>query len=216
MNWDRVNIWTCTLYTLIHSLHLAREQAFGDLLSFDLRARESGSWIQPDCSYASVLLDHPSGGKSIRMRRDPNVYFNDVTRHVVKMLVQDLVVILDQMMDEALAARNERAGSYPQSKVERLQKGLASEYRWAAQGCLELIAIRNVLEHADGRWNERSIFIIQTFVKKPPAVGEPLSVGCTMLFRYRKALRTFLNQLVPPPAAKPKPPKSPTRAKAIR
>ena len=195
MDWERVNVWTNTLYTLIHSLHMARESSFGDLSTFDSRARASSTWITPECSYSSVLLPHPSGGMKIAFRRDPNKHFGEISRQIVKMLIQDLAVILDQMMDEALVERGEVAGNYPQSKIEKLRKALDARYHWAAQGCLELIAVRNVLTHAQGRWNAKSIAIIQGFATPLPAVGEKLEIGFGMLFRYRKAMRTMLNQV---------------------
>ena len=35
MDWEQVNVWTSTLYTLVLSLSLAREQSFGDLMTLD-------------------------------------------------------------------------------------------------------------------------------------------------------------------------------------
>lgn len=67
---------------------------------------------------------------------------------------------------------------------------------WAKQGCLELIAARNVLTHARGRWNKKSIAIV-SFVNPAPNVGDELIIGFPMLFRYRKAMRTFLNEVMP-------------------
>lgn len=195
MDWERVNVWTSTLYTLIHSLHMAREQHFGDVASLDARARDAHFWVVPDCSYGSVLLTHPGGRKALTFRRDPSKHFEDTSKQVIKMLIQDLVVILDEMMDEALADRRETAGKYPQSKVEKLKKALDPRYHWSAHGCLELVAVRNVLTHNGGQWNEPSIRIIESFAAPVPPVGEPLRIGFSMLFRYRKAMRTLLNQV---------------------
>lgn len=196
MDWERINVWTNTLYTLIHSLHLAKEANFGDLGTLDQRARETCLWVAPDCSYASVLLAHPGGKDKITFRRDPNKHFPDVSRQLIKMLVQDLTVILDSMMDEALLQRGEVAGNYPQSKVEKLRKTLDPRHQWAANGCLELIAVRNVLTHNQGLWNAKSIEIIKRFVSPLPTVGESVVVGFSMLFRFRKAMRTLLNEVV--------------------
>ena len=111
------------------------------------------------------------------------------------MLIQDLVVILDGMMDDALLAKGERAGVFPQSKIEKLSKRLQPQHDWARQGCLELVAVRNVLTHAGGRWNDKSIAIVDSFVSPTPKVGDRLTIGFTMLFRFRKAMRTFLNEV---------------------
>ncbi|MDR6915106.1 hypothetical protein J2X66_001971 [Pseudomonas sp. 3296] len=197
MDWERVNVWTNTLYTLIHSLHMAKEVAFGDLSTIDGRARDSADWVSPDCSYASTLLAHQSHGKTLTFRRDPNTHFKQISEQVIKMLIQDLVVILDAMMDEALIGHEETAGNFPQSKVQKLATHLDPRYQWSAYGCYELIAARNVLCHAGGKWNDRSIAIVAPFVSPPPSEGDDLTVGYTMLFNYRKAMRTFLNQVSP-------------------
>lgn len=197
MDWEKVNIWTNTLYTLIHSLHMAKEVNFGELTTLDFRVRDSTKWIIPECSYGSALLAHPGGKAKLSFRRDPNEHFNNVSRQVIKMLIQDLVVIMDEMMDEALADRGEIAGIFPHSKIEKLRKALDPEFEWAAFGCFELVAVRNVLTHSKGKWNAKTIAIVHSFVEPVPKVDEELIIGFTMLFRYRKAMRTMLNEVSP-------------------
>ena len=195
MNWDRVNVWTNTFYTLIHVLELARQDGFGDLATVNENILSSEHWISPDCSYSSVLLAHPFGGKRIEFRRDPNVHFNEISSQIVKMLIQDLTVILDDMMGESLRSRGENVPNFPQSKIEKLSTFLnKAEYEWSSHGCLELVAVRNVLTHSNGSWNLKSINIVNGFVSPAPTVDDPLVVGVKMLFRYRKAMRTFLNE----------------------
>ena len=196
LDWERVNVWTSTLYTLIHSLSIARAESFGDLSSVEDRVKEAGGWIIPDCSYSSKLTSHPLGHRRITFRRDPNKHFKNIVGQIIQMLIQDLVVILDGMMDDALIAHAESAGTFPQSKIEKLSKRLDPKYDWARQGCLELVAVRNVLTHGGGRWNAKSIAIVSSFVLPPPIPGERLTIGFTMLFRFRKAMRTFLNAQV--------------------
>lgn len=135
------------------------------------------------------------GRKKVTYRRDPNTHFESIVRQVIQMLIQDLVVILDGMMDDILAARGESAGQFPQSKVEKLATHLDQKYEWAKQGCLELIATRNVMCHAGGRWNEKAIQIVSGFVNPPPRNGDQLRLGFVPLFQFRKAMRTFLNEV---------------------
>lgn len=196
MNWERVNIWTNTLYTLIHSLHIAKEMKFGELDSLDDRIKDSITWITPICNYSSVLLNHKNENMRLKFRRNPNKHFDDITKQVIKMLIQDLTVILDDMMNDALSKRNEKAGIYPQSKVEKLRKALKPNFQWSANGCLELIAARNVLTHNQGKWNEKSIAVVEKFVFPNPKINDRLIIGFPMLFNYRKAMRTFLNEAV--------------------
>lgn len=195
LNWDRVNVWTHTFYTLIHSLHISKQIKFGNLAYIDESFRDAASWIEPDCSYASVLLAHDGGNKKITFRRDPNKNFDAVSRQLINMLIQDLVVILDEMLGEILIERNERAGQYPKSKLEKLKTHLDEKYEWSYQGCMELVAVRNALTHNGGKWNQKSVDYIKDFVAPTPKEGDPLAVGFKMLFYYRKAMRTFINEV---------------------
>jgi len=196
MDWERVNAWTTTLYALIQSLRLAKAIEFGNLPSLGRSILEAGTWIPQLASYNSVLLSEPFGNSVVKFRRDPNVHFEVIVKQVICMLVQDLVVILDQMMDDVLLARGETAGTYPASKVQKLATHLDAQYKWAEQGCLELIAVRNVLTHANGRWSSKSIRLVSAFITSPPTVGDKLIIGFPMLFRFRKAMRTFLNEVM--------------------
>lgn len=104
-------------------------------------------------------------------------------------------MIFDEMMQASLIAHRFSVPDYPQSKIEKLATKLdKQQYDWARKGCLELVAVRNTLAHGNGRWNDKSIFIVRDFVNPVPQCGELLSIGVPMLFRYRKAIRTFLNE----------------------
>ena len=198
MDWDRVNIWTNTLYTLIHSLQLAKSTNFGDLETLHEHIINAEEWTPKECSYNSVLLDEPFGRMRIRFRRDPNKYFPLISEQLVKMLIQDLTVIFDDMMAESLRERQINVPIFPQSKIERLSTFLdRGQYTWALHGCLELVAIRNILTHSSSRWNEKTLLIVKNFVTPLPKVGDKLVIGIPMLFRYRKAMRTFLNETKP-------------------
>jgi hypothetical protein len=198
MNWERVNAWTTTFYTLLHSLSLAKAIHFGDKARLADSVVDSRSWISTPCSFASVLVNNPIGDSGVTFRRDPSTHFESTCENLIRMLIQDLVVIFDQMMDESLAAWGETAGDYPQSKVEKLATHTDAKYEWAVRGCLEMIAARNVLAHSGGCWNTRSVAIVSGFVNPPPKVGDKLEIGFQMLFRYRKAIRTLLNQSARP------------------
>lgn len=195
LDWRRVNVWTITLYTLIQSLELAYREDFGDLERLGENIRTAAGWVPQVCSYRSVITKE-LGKRDIKFRSQPSEHFEASIAQIIKMLVQDLVVILDEMSSEALILCNVAAGEYPQSKIERLSLEIRNRYMWSAQGCLELIAARNVLTHNGGRWNERSVNIVKSFVEPPPAIGEMLIIGFPMLFRYRKAMRTFLNEVL--------------------
>ncbi|MBO6632945.1 hypothetical protein [Parvibaculum sp.] len=194
-NWDRINSWTNTLYALIQALHISNRIGFGNLTLIHDNIHEAKDWISPSCSYSSILVDHPFGDRKIKFRRDPNLHFKQISSSVVRMLVQDIVVIFDQMMTDILVERGLNPGKHPQDKVRQLIEYLPDKHLWSAQGSLELIAVRNILTHGDGCWNDRAIDVVKAFVIPPPEIGEQLVLGFPMLFRYRKAIRTFLNQV---------------------
>ena len=172
LDWDKINIWTHTYYTVVHSLHLSKQIKFGNLDYLDESFRDARNWVIPDCSYSSVLLDHNGRGNKLKFRRDPNKNFDVVSKQLVKIFVQDLVVILDEMLTQILEERQELAGTYPQSKLEKLAIHLNPKYEWSYRGCLEMVAARNILTHNSGRWNKKSIDLISTFVVPTPAEGE--------------------------------------------
>lgn len=198
MDWNRVNVWTRTLYTLVHSLHMAKEVDFGDKSSLDERLRDANNWISPICSYSTTLLPSHTNKKRLEFRRNPSKHFDEVSSQIIKMLVQDLTVIFDEMMGDAMVKLNLTPDGFPQSKVEQLSKLIHTDYEWSKKGCLELIAVRNSLCHANGCWNTRSLNLISGFIDPMPVAGDKIIVGFEMLFNYRKAIRTFLNEACPP------------------
>jgi hypothetical protein len=194
MNWDRVNVWTNTLYTLLHSIEIAKAIQFGNLDRVHENVVAADGWTSTACTYDSVLLKQPFGGMRIKLRRDPNSHFDQISSQVIKMLIQELTVIFDEMMAESLAAHGYQKIRYPQSKINKLATHLNPKYLWSQHGGLELIAVRNTLTHNEGIWSAESIRIISPFIPMPPRSGDKLEIGVSMLFRYRKAMRTFLNE----------------------
>jgi hypothetical protein len=196
MDRDRINVWTTTLYTLIHSLNLAKAVHFGNLPTLTRSVEEAATWVPKEVSYNSVLTSGPLGKRGVvTFRRDPNDHFGAIVGQVICMLVQDLVVIFDEMMERALMERGEQPGNFPRNKLDQLATRIEPRYTWAYQGCLELLAVRNVLTHSAGRWNDDAIAIISPFVTPAPRSGERLTIGFPMLFRYRKAIRIFLDHI---------------------
>jgi hypothetical protein len=186
--------WTRSLYALIQALVIAKKLDFGRLDELPDAVKEAGTWVEPDCSYNSVLLANKRKPRGLSFRRDPADHFDDVAKQLVSMLIQDLVTILDDQMIQLLDRANLKSGGYPRTKVLTLSAYVPTKHAWAAQGCLELIACRNVLTHGGSRWNQLTVDHIKSFIAPPPAVGDSLSVGFSMLFRFRKAIRTFVNE----------------------
>ena len=66
---------------------------------------------------------------------------------------------------------------------------------WARRGVLELNVIRNCFVHNDGRWSTRGLKDIGSFVTNLTAKdGDLVEVNYEDVFRYKRAVRTLLNQ----------------------
>jgi hypothetical protein len=87
-------------------VHLSKQISFGNLATLDKSVLGAADWITPICSYNSVLASFPFKKKTLKFRRDPNVHFEEISTQLVKMLIQDLVVIFDEMMCESIQARD--------------------------------------------------------------------------------------------------------------
>jgi len=179
-------------------LHMAKEVNFGDKSSLDERFRDAKNWISPICSYSTTLLPSHTNNKKLEFRKDPSMHFDEISGQIIKMLVQDLTVIFDEMMADAMVKLDINPINFPQSKVEKLSTLLHADYEWSKKGCLELIAVRNSLCHANGLWNAKSLNLISGFINPMPVVGDKIILSFEMLFNYRKAIRTFLNDVCPP------------------
>lgn len=56
------------------------------------------NWVEPVCTFASPLMAEKFGNSKVKFRRDPSFHFKENAQNAVKMLLQDLVVIFDEMM----------------------------------------------------------------------------------------------------------------------
>lgn len=195
MDWERVNSWTSTLYSILYAMEIAHRDGFSEKDRISEIVISAADWIMPVLSINSPMLVNNFGKSKVNFRRDPGKNFQNNIKNIVRMLIQDLVVIFDEMMTEALDKLSLKSGHYPQSKVEKLYTIIDKKYEWSKNGCLELIAVRNALCHSGGRWNAKSIAIISGFVQPIPSIDEKILIGTPMLFRYRKAIRTFLNEV---------------------
>ena len=64
----------------------------GNLTYIDNSILDAASWIPTECSYNSVLVEHPFGNAKPTFRRYPNRHFHEISGQIVKMLLRDLVV----------------------------------------------------------------------------------------------------------------------------
>lgn len=200
-NLERLNEWTCALYTLLHSLKISKDNNFEPRDKLNDSGNDSLTWDTRKNNFASithrVVLTNK---KKMKFRRDPSKSFQKTVSRVAGMLIQDLVVIFDEILNDLMVDKGLPIQNYPQSKIEALKKFVSEEYQWSICGSLELIAIRNVITHSKGYWNEKSLRIIRdcqiiTEEESSKLLGQKLIVTIPMAFEYKKSMRTFMNQV---------------------
>ena len=70
-----------------------------------------------------------------------------------------------------------------------------SKYEWAKKAVHQMRCIRNILIHSNGKWNQNTLQEMQMYVSSPITItaGSKVSLCFEDLFRYRRAVRTFVN-----------------------
>jgi hypothetical protein len=66
---------------------------------------------------------------------------------------------------------------------------------WAANGMLELCALRNAVVHNSGKLNDSAIGILKNANITDAKQDHEVSLSFGDLFRYRRALRTIIGEL---------------------
>ncbi|MBB4199661.1 hypothetical protein CCR94_07300 [Rhodoblastus sphagnicola] len=138
----------------------------------------------------------------------------------VRLLVADLVVLFDDLSSEILAANGflnvpNDPGSKATFLLARLKEKVEKEETiirlkaknehiakketalkvWSAIGMIELIAIRNIIVHNKGVWNETAINLLaKSGVVTLPNIGSCVQFTMSDLLMYRRAVRTLLNK----------------------
>lgn len=200
-NLERLNEWTCTMYTLIHALKTSKDRGFEPKDQLNESGLDAMSWEKGKNNFNSIT--HRITNKSkrkMKFRRDPVENFDKTVRRIIYMLIQDLVIIFDEILNDLIVIKNVNHQNFPQSKVESLKKYVDEKYEWSIKGCMELIAVRNAITHSRGNWNNKSLAIlvdnyIITEEKSRELNSTKVFVSFPMVFEYKKSIRTFINQV---------------------
>jgi len=85
--------------------------------------------------------------------------------------------------------------NYLTNKAEWVKSKIDGKYVWAANGMLELCALRNAVVHNGGKINESVNEILEKAGVRDAKIGHMVSFSFGDLFRYRRALRTVIGEL---------------------
>lgn len=200
-NLENLNEWTCTLYTLLHSLRVSKDNDFEPRDKLNESGLDARKWEMKKNNFDSITHRViTTSKKKMRFRRDPTLNFKKTVTRVAGMLIQDLVVIFDEILNDIMVDRGLPLQTFPQSKIETLKKYVAPEFEWSINGSMELIAVRNVITHSRGIWNEKSLRILRDYgittqEQSDNLLAKKVIVTFPMVFEYKKSMRTFMNQV---------------------
>ncbi|MEO6192019.1 MAG: hypothetical protein ABIS20_03355, partial [Thermoanaerobaculia bacterium] len=118
-----------------------------------------------------------------------------LSENIVRILFVNLAVLADECLSELIAQAGAEPPNYLTAKAEWVKSKLGPSYQWAANGLLELCALRNAIVHANGRLNPSTIAILQKAGVADVRADHEISLSFGDLFRYRRALRTVLGEV---------------------
>lgn len=200
-NLESLNEWTCTLYSLLHSLKISKDNNFEPRNKLNESGLDALNWETSKNGFNSITHRTVSTSKKkMSFRRDPSKNFNKTISRVSGMLIQDLVVIFDEILNDLMADKCLPVQNFPQSKVEALKKYVDSEFEWSIRGSMELIAVRNSITHSKGKWNDKNLrplkdYGVITENEFNKLIGQKVISTFPMVFEYKKSMRTFMNQV---------------------
>lgn len=114
---------------------------------------------------------------------------------MLSLLLVDLAALTDELLSSIMAAKGGDPTKYPFLSNKTKAVRCAREQEWAQRGVLELNVIRNCFVHNEGKWNSRGLNDIGVVVAHVTAkLGDPVTVNYEDVFRYKRAVRTLLNQ----------------------
>lgn len=193
---DEMLRWSQTVYGIAHSLHIAHSLKLGNLTTLLDSLSAAERWNESDLGFESCLPKKEFREGSIKLDgRDHEEVFTLLSENIVKVLFVNLAVLADECLSHLMGEAGVEPPNYLTSKVEWVKSRLEPKYDWAANGLLEMCAIRNAIVHSGGRLSSSSIAILEKAGAKPAHVNHEIRLSFGDLFRYRRALRTVLGEV---------------------
>lgn len=188
--------WSQTVYGVAHSLHLANSIKLGNLTTLVESLSAAEKWSQSDLGFTSSLPKKEFKSGSINLSGKDHVeVFGILSESIVKILFVNLAVLADECLDQLIAEAGATPPNYLTSKAEWVRSKIDEKYEWAANGVLELCALRNAVVHNGGKINKSVVDILEKAGVGDAKIGHEVSLSFGDLFRYRRALRTVIGEL---------------------
>ncbi|MDH4418946.1 MAG: hypothetical protein QE485_17180 [Acidovorax sp.] len=189
--------WSQTVYGVAHSLYIANSLKLGNLTTLLESLEAAESWNQSSLGFQSCLPSKEFREGSINLDgRDHEEIFKLLSENIVQVLFINLAVLADECLGSLMQeAGVQEPPNYLTSKAEWIKARIDPKYEWAANGLLELCALRNALVHAGGRLNPAVVAILGKAGVQDAKPGHVVKLSFGDLFRYRRALRTVFGEL---------------------
>lgn len=193
---QRMKEWSQTVYGIAHSLRIARSVKLGNLTTLHESLVDASGWNLSNLGFTSNIPTREFREGDIRLDgRDHEEVFVTLSANIVRMLFINLAVLADEVLEHLIAASGSTPPNYLTSKAEWVKAKVAPKYAWAANGLLELSAIRNAFVHGNATLNGTVLGILRKAEVTDALEGHIISLSFGDLFRYRRALRTVVGEL---------------------
>lgn len=188
--------WSQTVYGVAHSLHLANSINLGNLTTLIESLSVAEQWNRSDLGFTSSLPTTDFKGGSINLDgKDHGEIFGTLSENIVKIPFVNLAVLADECLDQLIREAGAPSPNYLTNKAEWVKAKIDGKYEWAANGILELCALRNAVVHNGGKINRSVVDILEKAGVRDAKFGHEVSLSFGDLFRYRRALRTVIGEL---------------------
>ncbi|WP_407278967.1 hypothetical protein U5817_22985 [Aromatoleum evansii] len=193
---QRMLQWSQTVYGVAHSLNIAKAVKLGNLDTLIESLTEADAWNESDLGFTSCLPQKDFKDGAIKLDgKDHDDVFINLSESIVRILFVNLAVLADECLAYLIERADVNPPNYLTSKAEWVKSKIDRKYAWAANGLLELCALRNAIVHANGVLNASAIEILGKADISDAQVGHLVSLSFGDLFRYRRALRTVFGEI---------------------
>ncbi|WP_407279218.1 hypothetical protein U5817_24860 [Aromatoleum evansii] len=158
---------------------------------------ESFGWFPRKDQFDSSVQHRPYKEDDFRLDDgDVQGVVSNLKSNLLSLLLVDLAALTDELLSSIMVAKGKNPEALPYLSNKTKAVACAPEHEWARRGVLELNVIRNCFVHNDGKWGARGLKDIAPLVTNLTAkAGDSVEVNYEDLFRYKRAVRTLLNQV---------------------
>lgn len=188
--------WSQTVYGLVHAVTISSRLDLGNINRIGASVTDSFSWLPRQDQFDSNVEHRPYKEDNFRLEDgDVKNVVSNLRANLLSLLIVDLAALTDELLSTIMAAKGKKIEDFPFFSSKARAVTCAPEQEWARRGVLELNVIRNCFVHNDGKWNSRGLRDIGTIVQNLTAKeGDPVTINYEDVFRYKRAVRTLLNQ----------------------